>query len=163
MSKRIAMLTVNGEACEVAARTTDTLLDILRDGLQLTGSKRGCNQGVCGACTVLVDGEPIRSCLSLAVDMEGEEIMTVEGLGTRDVATPVQQALVEAGAIQCGYCTPGMVVALTALLEANPRPGPAEIRHGIAGNICRCSGYVKIVEAVLRATGYGRNGDEHEA
>lgn len=153
MARQIVTLTVNGAAREIIAATEETLLDTLRDKLELTGSKRGCNQGVCGACTVLVDGAPIRSCLSLAVDMQGEDIVTVEGFGAPDALSPVQEALVAAGAIQCGFCTPGMVVALTALLRDNPKPDGDEIRHAIAGNICRCSGYVKIVDAVLKATG----------
>lgn len=153
MAKRIASLSVNGETHDLAADTVDTLLDVLRDGLQLKGAKTGCNQGVCGACTVLVGGEPVRACLCLALDMQGEEIVTIEGLGPPDAPTPVQEALVAASAIQCGFCTPGMVVALTALLRQTPKPTEREIRHAIAGNICRCSGYVKVVDAVLKATG----------
>lgn len=153
MARQIATLTVNGESHDVIAATGDTLLEVLRDKLELTGAKRGCNQGVCGACTVLVGGEPIRSCLSLAIDMQGEDIVTIEGFGGPNALTPVQEALVAAGAIQCGFCTPGMVVALTALLRDTPKPSGSQIRHAIAGNICRCSGYVKIVDAVLKATG----------
>lgn len=152
MTAQAINLKVNGETHVLLADTADTLLDLLREQLHLTGAKRGCNQGVCGACTVLVDGEPSRACLCLGIDLQDEEIVTVEGLANGDMLTIVQRALVEAGAIQCGYCTPGMVVALTALLRDNPSPNAAEIREGIGGNICRCSGYVKIVDAILEAT-----------
>ena len=133
------------------ARPADTLLETLRDGFGLTGAKRGCDQGVCGACTVLADGRAVRACLSLAINCTGREIRTVEGLARDGDLDPVQRAFVDAGAIQCGFCMPGMVISTKALLDDNPNPTIDEIREAIAGNICRCSGYVKIVEAVRMA------------
>jgi aerobic carbon-monoxide dehydrogenase small subunit len=146
-------LSVNGRARTVAAETEHTLLEVLREQLLLTGAKRGCNQGVCGACTVLVDGRPVRSCLSLAVALEGSEIVTVEGLAPPDALTPVQHALVDNNAVQCGFCTSGVVVAATALLRENAAPTVDEVRVALSGNLCRCSGYEKIIEAVCRAGG----------
>ncbi len=141
-------LIVNDEPREAVVRPSDTLLVALRDRLGLTGAKRGCDQGLCGACAVLVDGLAVRSCLSLAVNCTGREIRTVEGLARNGVLDPVQQAFVDTGSIQCGFCMPGMAIAATALLNDNPNPTIDEIREAIAGNICRCSGYVKIVEAI---------------
>ncbi len=141
-------LIVNDEPREAVVRPSDTLLATLRDRLGLTGAKRGCDQGLCGACAVLVDGLAVRSCLSLAVNCTGREIRTVEGLARNGVLDPVQQAFVDTGSIQCGFCMPGMAIAATALLNDNPNPTIDEIREAIAGNICRCSGYVKIVEAI---------------
>jgi carbon-monoxide dehydrogenase small subunit len=145
---RIIDLNVNDESREADVRPSDTLLDTLRDDFQLTGAKRGCNQGVCGACTVLIDGLAVRSCLSLSVNCTGRDIRTVEGLMRDGVLDPVQQAFVDAGAIQCGFCMSGMVLSTKALLNENPTPTIDEIRAAIAGNICRCSGYVKIVDAI---------------
>lgn len=145
---RIIDMNVNDESREADVRPSDTLLDTLRDDFQLTGSKRGCNQGVCGACTVLIDGLAVRSCLSLSVNCTGRDIRTVEGLMRDGVLDPVQQAFVDAGAIQCGFCMSGMVLSAKALLNENPTPTIDEIRAAIAGNICRCSGYVKIVDAI---------------
>jgi carbon-monoxide dehydrogenase small subunit len=145
---RIIDLNVNNESREADVRPSDTLLDTLRDDFQLTGSKRGCNQGVCGACTVLIDGLAVRSCLSLSVNCTGRDIRTVEGLMRDGELDPVQQAFVDAGAIQCGFCMSGMVLSAKALLNENPTPTIDEIRAAIAGNICRCSGYVKIVDAI---------------
>ena len=142
------MLRVNGEDRAVLASPADTLLAVLRDECGLTGAKRGCDQGVCGACTVLVEGRAVRACLSLAVNTQGQEITTVEGLAGDGPMTPLQRALVEGGALQCGFCSPGMIVTLSALLTSNTKPGREEIRHAIAGNICRCTGYAKIVDAV---------------
>ncbi len=144
-------LTVNGERNVVSADSRSTLLTVLRDVLQLTGAKCGCNQGVCGACTVLADGRPVRACLMLAADCDGVEIETVEGLTENGGLSPIQRALVETGAVQCGFCTPGIVMAATALLSANPHPTESEVREGLSGNLCRCSGYAKLVEAVMRA------------
>jgi carbon-monoxide dehydrogenase small subunit len=145
---RIISLNVNDEIREVGVHRSDTLLDTLRDEFRLTGAKRGCNQGVCGACTVLIDGLAVRSCLSLSVNCTGREIRSVEGL-TRDGALdPVQRAFADSGAVQCGFCIPGMVISAKALLSENPNPTIDEIRSAIAGNICRCSGYVKIVDAI---------------
>jgi len=136
-------LTINGEARALQTMPFETLLTSLRDRLGLTAAKRGCNQGVCGACSVLIDGQPARACLSLTANCVDQEITTAEGL-----STPLQAALVRTGGIQCGFCTPGMLVSLTALLHKSPRPTRDEIRTAISSNICRCTGYQKIVEAV---------------
>jgi len=147
-TRRPVTLHVNGEERELRAGLGDTLLAVLRDGLQLTGAKRGCNQGVCGACTVLVDGRPVRACLSLAHNCQGREVVTIEGaVGT---AQALQHAFAEANAVQCGFCTPGMILASAALLAEQPRADVAAIRAGLAGNLCRCSGYRKIIDAVRR-------------
>lgn len=145
------VLDVNGKALPVSAMSSTTLLDVLRDELGLTGAKCGCNQGICGACTVMIDGRAARACLKLAVACEGATIKTIEGLTVDGALSPVQQAFADAGAVQCGFCIPGMVIAATALLQENPTPTEADIRNGLAGNLCRCSGYVKIVEAVQTA------------
>ena len=140
-------ISVNGEARETHAPACATLLEVLRSSLGLTGSKRGCDHGVCGACTVLLDGKLARACLTLAADVGERPVTTVEGIaGERDFS-PVQKALIDAGAIQCGFCTPGFVIALTELFAREPHPGREAIRAALAGNLCRCSGYVKIVEA----------------
>ena len=138
------------------AHAHHTLLHILRETLQLTGTKRGCNQGICGACTVLLDSEVVRSCLSIAANCQSREITTVEGVGGERQLSGVQQAFLDEGTVQCGFCTPGMVLAATAFLARNPRPTDCEIRDGLSGNLCRCSGYVKIVKAVRRASGSNR-------
>lgn len=143
---------INGEPRAALAGAGDTLLSVLREEFGLTGAKRGCDQGVCGACTVLADGKPVRACLSIAANATDVEITTVEGLAGDGPLTPVQQAFVDGAALQCGFCTPGMIVALSALIETNPRPSADEIRHAIAGNICRCTGYTKIVAAVSGIT-----------
>ena len=140
-------LRINGDERTVVADGGDPLLTVLRDGLQLTGPKRGCNQGVCGACTVLADGKPIRSCLAIAANTTEMGITTVEGLADDGPMTHLQQAFVNGAAMQCGFCTPGMLMALTGLFNANPAPDETEIRHALSGNICRCTGYIKIVEA----------------
>ncbi len=150
--KSIVALTVNGTPREVAVRPGDTLLDLLRDELRLTGTKRGCELGDCGACTVLLDERPVSSCLTLALEAAGRQITTIEGLADGGDLHPVQQAFVECGAIQCGYCTPGMILQSNALLGANPRPAPSDIRAALAGNLCRCTGYSKILQAVERAS-----------
>ncbi len=142
-------LQVNGEAYEVRARTESTLLEVLRDMLGLTGTKRGCNHGVCGACTVLVDGRVARACLLLAADLGERAVTTIEGVSTGGQLAPVQRALVESGAIQCGFCTPGFVMALVDLFERERAPDADAIRAALAGNLCRCSGYVKIVAAAV--------------
>ena len=144
-------LRINGEERELRAGFGDTLLSVLRDALQLTGAKRGCNQGVCGACTVLVDGRPVRACLSLAHNCQGRDIVTIEGAS--GLARDVQDAFAEAGAVQCGFCTPGMILAAAALLAEQPNADVAAIRAGLSGNLCRCSGYRKIVDAVRRLAG----------
>ena len=146
-------LHVNGQTRPVEAGLTDTLLTVLRDQLLLTAAKRGCNQGVCGACTVMVDGRPQRACLSLAANCEGAEIVTLEGLSRAGALKPLQSAFAEAGAVQCGFCTPGILIAAYWLLQRNTRPGLDDIRTGLSGNLCRCTGYRKIVDAVARAAG----------
>jgi aerobic carbon-monoxide dehydrogenase small subunit len=146
--KTLLNCTVNGEEVSALADTRDTLLDLLRDRLGLTGTKEGCGNGNCGTCTVLMDGAPINACLVLAVEIPGRRITTIEGLSPDGVMHPLQDALVRHGGTQCGFCTPGIVIAAKALLDRNPRPSDAEIRHAIAGNLCRCTGYGKIVEAI---------------
>jgi aerobic-type carbon monoxide dehydrogenase small subunit (CoxS/CutS family) len=140
-------LSVNGEPREVLAPASATLLEVLRGPLELTGTKRGCNHGVCGACTVLLDGKLARACLTLAVDVGERAVTTVESFSE---LSEVQRALIDSGAIQCGYCTPGFVMALTELFAREPKPDRQTIRAALAGNLCRCSGYVKIVEAAER-------------
>jgi aerobic carbon-monoxide dehydrogenase small subunit len=144
-------LRVNGEVHSLEVETKRTLLEVLRQDLLLTGTKRGCNQGVCGACSILVDGNSIRSCLSLAVAMQGRDIVTIEGLSNGALLDRVQQAFLDAGAIQCGFCMPGMIISAKGLLNRNPQPSREEIRHALGNNICRCSGYVKVIDAVYRA------------
>lgn len=141
-------INVNGKMRRISIEGTETLLEVLRVQLGLTGAKRGCDQGVCGSCTVLIDGHAARSCLCFAGLSDKSTIVTVEGLASAGVLSPVQEAFVKAGAVQCGFCMPGMVVAATALLAENPAPTSDEIREGLSGNLCRCSGYVKVVEAV---------------
>ena len=160
MSQATAIvLSVNGVATPASLSGDDTLLSFLRDRLGLTGSKRGCNQGVCGACTVLIDGRPVRSCLSLALDCDDKHIETVEGLSTQALMQKLQRAFITAGAFQCGFCTPGMLVAAYALLQRDHKPPEADIRRTLSGNLCRCTGYKKIVKAVQAAA---RSGGEVE-
>ncbi len=147
--KRQIRLRVNGEEVEGWVEPKRTLLDYIRDDLNLTGTKKGCDLGNCGACTVLVDGRPINSCLMLAVEAEGCEVLTIEGLAEGTKLDPIQEAFIRCGAIQCGYCTPGMILSAKALLDENPRPTEREVRIAISGNLCRCTGYKKIVEAIL--------------
>lgn len=149
--KRLLELTVNGETYEIAVEPQETLLEVLRNRIGLTGVKEGCGTGECGSCTVLVDGEPVLGCLLLAVECEKKRIETIEGQAHEGVLTPVQQAFLEKGAVQCGFCTPGMVLASTALLQRNSRPGEEEIQEALEGHLCRCTGYNKIMEAVLHA------------
>ena len=146
--KQIIELTVNGETCELAVEPQTTLLEALRDHIGLTGSKEACGTGECGTCTVLMEGRPILSCLTLAVDCQKQPVLTIEGLSEGLKLTPVQQAFHEYGAIQCGFCTPGMVLSVTALLEENPKPTKEEIAKALEGHLCRCTGYNKIMEAV---------------
>jgi len=147
-------LIVNGEQRELSVAVHHTLLDVLRNKLELRGANRGCDSGDCGACTVLMNGKAVTSCMVLAVDADGAEITTIEGLARDSRLHPLQQAFVEHGAVQCGFCTPGMILTAVALLEENPHPTEAEVRAGLAGNLCRCTGYAKIVEAVLAASAY---------
>jgi aerobic-type carbon monoxide dehydrogenase small subunit (CoxS/CutS family) len=148
MARQLMTLCVNGETHEVAASPTHTLLEVLREDLDLTGTKHGCELGHCGACTVLLDGRPVLSCLLLAVEAQDAEITTVEGLARDNTLHPLQQAFAERGAAQCGYCTPGFLVSGAALLERTTSPTPEEIKAALAGNLCRCTGYTKIIEAV---------------
>jgi len=148
------VLTVNGMVHEVEARPTARLLDVLRDQLGLTGTKEGCAEGECGACTVIVDGRAVNSCVMLAVQARGKEILTVEGLAQDGELDLLQQEFVEYGAVQCGYCTPGMLMSAKALLMGNPVPSEQDIRIALAGNLCRCTGYSAIVAAVKAASGH---------
>jgi carbon-monoxide dehydrogenase small subunit len=144
-------LTVNGEAYDLTVESHHTLLTILREQLVLTGVKNGCSEGECGACTVLFDGKAINACLVLGVEADGHEILTVEGLAENDHLAPIQQTMIDLGGTQCGYCTPGVLMAAYALLERNPAPTEQEIREGLVGNLCRCTGYARIVDAVREA------------
>jgi len=149
-------LVVNGQETRCQARAGETLLEVLRERLGLIGSKEGCGEGVCGACTVLVDGLPRRACLTLALEAEGSQVLTVEGLTQDGELSPEQRAFVEHGAVQCGFCTPGMLIAARELLQREPHPDEAAIRRQLGGHICRCTGYAKIVEAVGAAAGTRR-------
>jgi carbon-monoxide dehydrogenase small subunit len=146
--KQLVALNINGEAYELAIVPTHTLLEVLREDAGLTGTKHGCEQGECGLCTVLVDGLPQFSCLTLAVEAQSSEIRTVEGLASGGELHPLQQAFAEKGASQCGYCTPGMLMSAQALLQRHPCPSRSEIRAALAGNLCRCTGYLAIIDAV---------------
>ncbi|MDP2725523.1 MAG: (2Fe-2S)-binding protein [Syntrophales bacterium] len=147
--KRILKLTVNGREYEVAVSPHRTLLKVLREELGLSGSKEGCDFGSCGACTVIIDGKPVLSCLTLALSCEGKEILTIEGISSEGKLHPLQENFMKYGAVQCGYCTPGMIMSAKTLLDENPNPSELDARRAISGNLCRCTGYVKIVEAVL--------------
>jgi len=147
--KQIIRLHVNGEEFEVLTEIHKTLLEVLREDLGLTGTKRGCDLGTCGACTVLIEGKPYLSCLTLAVDVQKKKIVTIEGLAQEGKPHPLQKAFVEKGAIQCGFCTPGMILTAKAFLDEYPHPSEGEVKRAISGNLCRCTGYVKIVEAIL--------------
>ena len=149
--KQLIELSVNGEAYELAVEPQTTLLEVLRDYLGLTGTKEACGTGECGSCTVLIEGKPILSCLALAVDYPNKEIITIEGVSQGEKLTPVQQAFVDCGAVQCGFCTPGMILSASALLKKNPSPSEEEIRKALEGHLCRCTGYNKIVEAINTA------------
>jgi len=146
--KKLVSVNVNNEIWEMEVKPNQTLLDLLRNDLGLTGTKEGCSTGDCGACTILLDGKPVNACLVLAVEVDGRSVVTIEGIARGDQLHPVQKAFIEKGAIQCGFCSPGMIISVVALLGRNPDPSEAEIREAIAGNLCRCTGYVKIVDAV---------------
>lgn len=148
--KNIIWLTVNGQAHKIEVDPRKTLLSVLRDVLHLTGTKEGCSTGDCGACTVLLDGQPVASCLMLAVEADGRNLTTIEGVAHGQVLHAVQEALIDEGGFQCGFCTPGMVLSAVALFEENPHPTEAEIRRAISGNLCRCTGYVNIVKALCK-------------
>ena len=158
MAKRqLVRATINGRVRELLCEPRQTLLEVLRDALGLTGVKEGCSNGNCGACTVLMNGKAVNSCLVLAVEVQDADITTIEGLGTPDGLDPIQEAFLEDAALQCGICTPGIILSTKALLDANPEPTEKEIRYYLAGNLCRCTGYDKIVRAVQRAAAARRN------
>jgi len=155
MKKRISVK-VNGEEREAVVEARRTLLDFLRYDLHLTGTKEGCGDGNCGSCTVLLNHEPVNSCLVFAVEADGQEILTIEGLASGSALHPLQEAFISEGAIQCGFCTPGLIMTAKAFLESNPDPSETDVRFAIAGNLCRCTGYDKIVRAILKVAGAGQ-------
>ena len=146
------LMKVNGRPVEVAVKPTWTLLRVLREELRLTGTKKGCEQGDCGACVVIMNGRTVNSCLVLALQAQSKEIETIEGLGTADHLHPLQKSFIEHGAVQCGFCTPGMLMSAQVLLKENPEPTQEEIKVGISGNLCRCTGYTKIIKAIESAS-----------
>ncbi|MEM3112297.1 MAG: (2Fe-2S)-binding protein [Candidatus Anstonellales archaeon] len=150
--KQIIQLNVNGHFYDVMVSPRDLLIDVLRKQLGLIGTKKGCGHGDCGSCTILIDGKPILSCLTLAVSCQGKKIVTIEGLEEKGELHPIQKAFVEFGAVQCGFCTPGMILSAKALLDQNPNPSREEIKRGLSGNLCRCTGYIKIIDAVEAAS-----------
>jgi carbon-monoxide dehydrogenase small subunit len=150
--KTILRMKVNGRPVEVAVKPTWTLLRVLREELRLTGTKKGCEQGDCGACVVIMNGKTVNSCLVLALQAESKEIETIEGLGTEDNLHPLQKSFIEHGAVQCGFCTPGMLMSSKVLLQENPKPAQEEIKVAISGNLCRCTGYTKIIKAIEAAS-----------
>lgn len=152
MTMQTLTMTLNGEEVTVQVKPSALLVEVLRDQLELTGTKVACGEGECGACTVLLDGVPVNSCLVPALKTQGREVRTVEGLASLGELHPLQKAFIEHGAVQCGYCTPGMLMSAKALLDRNPNPTEEEVRLAISGNLCRCTGYAKIVEAVLEAS-----------
>jgi len=152
IEKSTITLTVNGEVYEILVKPNASLLDVLRNELDLTGTKRGCDSGDCGACTVIMDGKAVDACLVLAMKADGRNIVTIEGLANGNKLDPIQEAFLEKGAVQCGFCTPGMALSTKALLDNNPNPTKEEIKAGIAGNLCRCTGYTKIIEAIQTAS-----------
>ena len=151
MPKQLITLTINGERAEVAVEPRWTLLEMVREALRFTGAKEGCGTGDCGACSMIVDGRLVTSCLMLAAQADGRAVVSIEGLATNGTLHPVQQAFIDTGGVQCGFCTPGMIMAAKSLLDHNPSPSLEEVREGLAGNLCRCTGYAKIYEAVMRA------------
>lgn len=153
MSFHQITLKINGTAEQVDVPGHMTLLQMLRERLALTGTKNGCSSGECGACTVMLNGEPVNSCMVLAAECDGAEIVTVEGLAHDGQLEPLQQAIIEAGGVQCGFCTPGLLISARALLNRNPHPGDFEIRDALVGNLCRCTGYVRIFKAIKAAAG----------
>ena len=162
MNKRIISFTLNDEPCDAICEDNMSLLDFIRDTLGLTGTKKGCEEGECGACTVIYNGEPVTSCCILAGQADGADIITLEGISRDGQPDVVQQAFMDAGAVQCGFCIPGMILTAEALLKKNPNPTRDEVKHAISGNLCRCTGYAKINDAVLLAAARMR-GEEAEA
>ena len=161
--KRLIELSINAETFELAVEPNATLAQVIREQVGLTGTKEACGTGECGTCTVLIDGRPMLSCLTLAVDCRNQDILTIEGLSEGETLTAVQQAFQDCGAIQCGFCTPGMVLSTTALLEANPNPSTPEIQKALEGHLCRCTGYNKILEAVQQAAAAAAPGVKKKA
>jgi aerobic carbon-monoxide dehydrogenase small subunit len=157
-SKRLISLTVNDQEYEIATYPNRTLLEVLREDLAMKGAREACDDGVCGACTILLEGKPVRSCLLLAVEARGRKITTIEGLAGGGEMDPIQQAFLDHGAVQCGYCTPGMVLTAKALIDENARPSKEEILAAISGNFCRCTGYNKIVKAISSVNAEGQGG-----
>ena len=154
MGKQKVSFTLNGELVSVEIETHLTLLQLLRDKLELTGTKEGCGMGECGACTVILNGKTVNSCIFPAVEVDGKNVITIEGLtDAQGTLHPIQKAFIEYGAVQCGFCTPGMVLSAKALLDENPKPTEEEIRSGVAGNLCRCTGYLQIIQAIKAAGG----------
>ena len=151
--RHLITATINGRQRELSVKSNQTLLDVLRDDLRLKGTREGCSVGVCGSCTVLVDGKPVSSCLMLASNAEGREVLTIEGLARGGSLDPVQQAFLDHQAFQCGFCTPGMILAVKGLLNENPKPDEAEVRDYLSGNICRCGTYVEVMAAIEDLTG----------
>ncbi len=145
-------LKVNGDVYELSVDPNELLIDVIRNRLDLTGTKEGCGAGDCGACTVIIDGKSVNSCLMLAIEADGRDILTIEGIAKDGKLDPIQKAFIDEGAIQCGFCTPGMVLSAKALLDENPHPSDEEIKKSISGNICRCTGYQKIVRAIQEAS-----------
>ena len=158
MKKEIANFKINGRSYEVILTSNMTLSELLREQLDLTGTKRSCGVGECGSCTVLVDGNPTLACSTLAIAVRDKEILTIEGLAKGTQLHPLQQAFIDRGAVQCGFCTPGMIMMAKALLDENPKPSRQEVKESLGGNLCRCTGYVKIIDAVLAAAETMRKG-----
>ncbi|GIX46433.1 MAG: (2Fe-2S)-binding protein [Candidatus Tectimicrobiota bacterium] len=159
--KTVVRLRVNGDEVEVWVPVHKTLLEVLREDLQLTGTKHGCELGECGTCTVLLDGQPVLSCLVLPIEVQGQEIVTIEGVAAGSELHALQAAFAELGAAQCGYCTPGMILTALALLRTNPAPTRQEVKEALAGNLCRCTGYLKILDAVARAAASLKDGSSY--
>jgi len=159
---RIINLMVNGEKCQVIVEPAESLLDVLRVKLNKTGTKKGCNEGDCGACTVIMNGRPVNACLVLAFEADNADILTIEGLADNAQLHPLQESFIKYGGLQCGFCTPGMIMVAKALLDRNPNPTEEEIRKTVAGNICRCTGYVKIVQSISEAAKLLRGEVAHE-
>lgn len=155
MEKQAIRLNVNRKVRRLQVPPNKTLLEVLREDLSLSGTKEGCEDGTCGACTVLLDGKPVRSCLILATEAQGRDVLTIEGLSDGEKLHPVQEAFIKHGGVQCGFCTPGMILTAKALLDNNPEPTETEVREAISGNLCRCTGYVKIIKSIMAAAKRG--------